>query len=53
MPIEDIDYYIDKDGNLVFTETYPLKRGTCCKNKCRHCPWKYGQEDEQSSSKDK
>ncbi|WP_306550544.1 DUF5522 domain-containing protein [Daejeonella sp.] len=53
MLIENIDYYIDKEGNLVFTETYHLKRGNCCKNKCRHCPWKYGQEDEQSSSNDK
>jgi hypothetical protein len=30
-----------------------LKRGNCCKNKCRHCPWKYGQEDKKTSSKDK
>ena len=34
MLIENIDYYIDKEGNLVFTETYHLKRGNCCKNKC-------------------
>jgi hypothetical protein len=41
---EGEDYYLDENGNLVFTETYHLKRGECCKNKCRHCPWKYGQE---------
>ncbi len=44
MLIENIDYYLDEQGNMVFTEKYHLKRGYCCKNKCRHCPWKYGQE---------
>ena len=42
MLIENIDYYLDQDGNLVFTEAYHVKRGFCCKNKCKHCPWKYG-----------
>jgi len=39
---ENIDYYINEDGNFVFTEAYHLKRGYCCKNK-------YGktEEDEQ------
>ncbi|HYK76572.1 MAG TPA: DUF5522 domain-containing protein [Daejeonella sp.] len=44
------DYYIDPNGNLVFTEAYHLKRGKCCKNKCRHCPWKYGREKEADKS---
>ncbi|MEO8795331.1 MAG: DUF5522 domain-containing protein [Daejeonella sp.] len=39
---ENEDYYLDPNGNLVFTEKYHLKRGYCCKNKCRHCPWNYG-----------
>ena len=39
---EDVDYYINEDGNFVFTATYHLRRGYCCKNKCRHCPWGYG-----------
>lgn len=35
------DYYIDKKtGYMVFTEVYHLKRGYCCKNNCRHCPYK-------------
>jgi hypothetical protein len=38
---EGIDYYINEDGNFVFTEAYHLKRGYCCKNKCLHCPWGY------------
>jgi hypothetical protein len=41
---EFTDYYFNKEGLMVFTELYHLKRGYCCKNKCRHCPWKYGKE---------
>lgn len=37
------DFYLNEDGLMVFTEAYHLKRGYCCKNKCRHCPWKFGQ----------
>jgi hypothetical protein len=37
---ENIDYYINEDGNFVFTEAYHLKRGFCCKNGCLHCPWR-------------
>ena len=43
MLVENIDYLLDELGNLVFTEKYHLKRGYCCKNKCRNCPWRYGQ----------
>ena len=39
---ENVDYYINEDGNFVFTKEYHLKRGYCCKNKCLHCPWDYG-----------
>jgi hypothetical protein len=39
---ENVDYDINEDGNFVFTREYHLKRGTCCKNKCLHCPWDYG-----------
>ncbi|MFM7852480.1 MAG: DUF5522 domain-containing protein [Flammeovirgaceae bacterium] len=35
---EQQDYYME-NGLLVFTEQYHLKRGFCCKNKCRHCPY--------------
>lgn len=41
MVIKDIDYYLDKGGNYVFTEKYHLERGICCKNECKHCPWKF------------
>jgi hypothetical protein len=36
--IEGIDYYIE-NGSYVFTKWYHLKRGECCKNGCRHCPY--------------
>ncbi len=39
---EGVDYYINEEGNFVFTKEYHLKRGYCCKNKCLHCPWDYG-----------
>lgn len=33
------DYYINEQGNWVFTSEYHLKRGYCCNNNCRHCPY--------------
>ena len=35
------DYHIDpQTGRWIFTESYHRKRGYCCDNGCRHCPWK-------------
>ena len=36
--IEYIDYTIEQ-GNYVFSRWYHLKRGSCCGNGCRHCPY--------------
>ena len=33
------DYYLDEFGNVVFTARYHLRRGSCCDNDCRHCPY--------------
>jgi len=33
------DYYHDPEGRWVFTEAYHLRRGYCCGNGCRHCPF--------------
>jgi hypothetical protein len=33
------DYYLDPLGRMVFTEAYHLKRGYCCQNGCKHCPF--------------
>lgn len=32
------DYYYE-NGLLIFTRSYHLKRGSCCKSGCRHCPY--------------
>ncbi|NPA72526.1 MAG: cysteine-rich CWC family protein [Gammaproteobacteria bacterium] len=36
--IEGIDYSIEQ-GNYVFSQWYHLKRGHCCGNGCRNCPY--------------
>jgi len=33
-----VDFYTE-DGKRVFTEQYHIKRGHCCGNGCRHCPY--------------
>ena len=35
------DFYKSKEGFIVFTEKYHLKRGYCCKSNCKHCPYGY------------
>jgi hypothetical protein len=40
--IENEDYYIEENGNYVFTAKYLKERGYCCENGCRHCPYKKG-----------
>jgi len=34
-----LDYYKNKDGNIVMTEEFHKKRGFCCGSKCLHCPF--------------
>ena len=36
--MEGIDYYLE-NGNYVFKAWFHLKRGSCCGNGCRHCPY--------------
>ncbi|MGV4414358.1 DUF5522 domain-containing protein [Chryseobacterium sp. T1] len=38
---ENEDFYYNEDGYRVFTAKFHLKRGYCCKNGCRHCPYGY------------
>lgn len=37
--LEEGDYY-EINGFIVFTERYHRKRGYCCNNGCKHCPYK-------------
>jgi hypothetical protein len=32
------DFYLE-GGRIVFTAAYHLRRGYCCGNRCRHCPY--------------
>ncbi len=36
--IEDVDFYFE-NGFMILTEHFLKKRGYCCKNGCRHCPY--------------
>lgn len=31
--------YIIKNGNVVFTSYFHIKRGFCCGNGCKNCPY--------------
>ncbi len=41
------DYYIEND-KYIFTVTYLLRRGYCCGNLCKHCP--YGKDIQRAAS---
>ncbi|MCB0503974.1 MAG: hypothetical protein KDC58_00590 [Cyclobacteriaceae bacterium] len=36
---EGRDYYVNENRLFVFTREYLLKRGYCCENGCKHCPY--------------
>jgi len=36
---EGADYYLSPQGFRVMTEAYLTRRGYCCANGCRHCPY--------------
>lgn len=40
--VEGEDFYTE-GAALVFTARYHLRRGHCCGNGCRHCP--YGEDE--------
>jgi hypothetical protein len=37
--VEGVDYYFE-NALMILTEGFLLKRGYCCGNGCRHCPYK-------------
>ncbi|WP_338367050.1 DUF5522 domain-containing protein [uncultured Pseudoalteromonas sp.] len=37
--IEGLDYTM-QNGYMVFSKWFFLKRGTCCKNGCKNCPYR-------------
>lgn len=39
-PLEEgVDYYMSDHGYRIMTEHFLLKRGYCCGNGCKHCPY--------------
>ncbi|NMM50038.1 DUF5522 domain-containing protein [Marinigracilibium pacificum] len=36
--IEGLDFYYE-NGLMVLTEYFHVKKGYCCENGCRHCPY--------------
>lgn len=39
-PLEPDEFYME-NGKFVLTERYHLRRGQCCGNGCRHCPFNH------------
>lgn len=37
--LEPDDFYYSPEGYIIFTEKFLLKRGCCCQNACKHCPY--------------
>jgi hypothetical protein len=42
--VEGIDYYFE-NGLMVLTAHFLEKRGYCCGNGCRHCPYLKDEKD--------
>ena len=36
---EGEDFYMSREGYRVMTEKFLIRRGYCCANGCRHCPY--------------
>jgi hypothetical protein len=39
MPLVEGEDYYSAGSSIVFTAAYHLRRGYCCGNGCRHCPY--------------
>jgi hypothetical protein len=50
--LESEDYYFEGDL-MVFTAAYHLKRGSCCKSACRHCPYGFRGQIARNSERDR
>ncbi len=48
---KETDYYFNKEGLIVFTKEYHLKKGICCGNGCLHCPFEFENVPEPKRSK--
>lgn len=48
--LNEDEYYYSPEGYIVFTEKYHLKRGYCCKNGCKHCPYGFNKKEQRFKS---
>lgn len=51
--IENLDFYFEEIGGIklkIFTEHYLLKRGFCCQNGCRHCPYSFNKKNKNNGA---
>jgi len=46
--LDEDDYYLSPEGFIIFTEKYHLKRGYCCKSRCKHCPYGFDKKTGQN-----
>jgi hypothetical protein len=37
--VEGVDYVLSPEGFRIMTEYYLVKRGYCCSNRCKNCPY--------------
>lgn len=44
--VDGLDYYLE-NGLMVFTARFLRRRGYCCDNGCRHCPYENAQDRKQ------
>ena len=54
--VEGEDYYwetVDDVKYRVFTEAYHAKRGFCCNNSCKNCPYKKSDDKDKKSDDEK
>lgn len=42
--LDPTEFYLSPEGYIIYTEKYHLKRGYCCKNGCKHCPFGYNKK---------
>jgi len=42
--LDPTEFYLSVEGYIIYTEKYHLKRGYCCKNGCKHCPFGYNKK---------
>lgn len=39
--VEGEDFCYNEHGYIVLTQKYHIKKGACCGNGCKHCPYNF------------